>query len=386
MEQSAKGTATFRGRALRIALATGGASLLAGVGIAVGQGGGIAAPDPPKLKDVLCREGCLGLRVATVGATVELSGRKLRNVTRVTFKGSDGRVQASPTSARGRRVEVKVPEGAATGRLAVRDEFGGRSRTSEKLKIRAASLLQDSGDFQVTEASAKPAKGFFDGKRRVKFNYLITGAEPVDVRIDVVKRRSGRLIDSISERDQEPGAVQSVRWKGLRANGRVAPDGRYRFLVGPESGGLDDEGDRATKFRHYRHKFPVRAKRHDYGDGLGAGRGHQGQDVFGRCGTKIVAARGGKVQTRQYHGAAGYYLVIDGKRTRKDYVYMHLARRGRPKEGARVRTGEPIGFMSDTGNASGCHLHFELWSGPGWYEGGDVLDPTRPLKRWDRWS
>lgn len=385
MEQSAKGTAAFRGRSLRIALATGGASLLVGAGIAAGQGGGVGAPDPPQVDDVLCRQGCLGLRVATVGATVELSGRNLRNVTRVSFKGSEGRVHASPAIARGRRVEVKVPEGAATGRLAVRDDFGGRSRTSEKLKIRAATL-QDPGDFQVTEASAKPAKGFFDGKRRVKFNYLITGSEPVDVRIDVVKNGSGKLIDSISEQGQEPGAVQSVRWKGLRSNGRVAPDGKYRFLVGPESGGLDDEGDEATKFRHYRHKFPVRAKRHDYGDGLGAGRGHQGQDVFGRCGTKIVAARGGKVTWRQYQSAAGYYLVIDGKRTKKNYVYMHLAQRGRPRLGTRVRTGETIGFMSDTGNASGCHLHFELWKGPWQRRGGEVLDPTRPLKRWDRWS
>jgi len=27
-----------------------------------------------------------------------------------------------------------------------------------------------------------------------------------------------------------------------------------------------------------------------------------------------------------------------------------------------------------------------MWSAPGWYEGGHVLSPTKPLKRWDRWS
>ena len=83
----------------------------------------------------------------------------------------------------------------------------------------------------------------------------------------------------------------------------------------------------------------------------GAGRGHQGQDVFAKCGTKIVAARGGKVQTNAYQSAAGYYVVIDGKKTGKDYVYMHMEKKGRPKEGSRVRTGEMIGRESDTGDA-----------------------------------
>ncbi len=126
--------------------------------------------------------------------------------------------------------------------------------------------------------------------------------------------------------------------------------------------------------------------KHTYGDGLGAGRGHQGQDVFAKCGNPLQAARGGKVQTNAYHSAAGYYVVIDGKRTRKDYVYMHMKRGGRPKEGERVKTGESIGKVGETGNASGCHLHFELWSAPGWYEGGDPLDATKYLKRWDKYS
>jgi murein DD-endopeptidase MepM/ murein hydrolase activator NlpD len=51
-----------------------------------------------------------------------------------------------------------------------------------------------------------------------------------------------------------------------------------------------------------------------------------------------------------------------------------------------VRTGQRIGEVGETGNASGCHLHFEIWSAPGWYEGGNFLNPTKKLKRWDKWS
>ena len=77
---------------------------------------------------------------------------------------------------------------------------------------------------------------------------------------------------------------------------------------------------------------------------------------------------------------------VNGAKTGKDYVYMHMEQRGRAKEGSRVRTGDVIGYESDTGDAQGCHLHFELWSAPGWYEGGHVLNPTRPLKKWDKYS
>jgi murein DD-endopeptidase MepM/ murein hydrolase activator NlpD len=77
--------------------------------------------------------------------------------------------------------------------------------------------------------------------------------------------------------------------------------------------------------------------------------------------------------------------VIDGKQTERDYVYMHL-NRNETRTGERVRTGEPIGTVGDTGNAQGCHLHFELWTKPGWYEGGHAVDPLPDLKAWDRYS
>ena len=82
----------------------------------------------------------------------------------------------------------------------------------------------------------------------------------------------------------------------------------------------------------------------------------------------MYAARGGKVQTVQYHSSAGYYVVIDGAKTGVDYVYMHMNKRGLPKKGEKIKTGEQIGLNDETGNASGCHLHFEMWSAPGWYE------------------
>ena len=108
--------------------------------------------------------------------------------------------------------------------------------------------------------------------------------------------------------------------------------------------------------------------------------------MFARCGTPLVAARGGRVKFKQYHAAAGHYLVIDGAGTDADYVYMHLAEASPFSPGDRVYTGQRIGAVGDTGNARGCHLHFELWRGPGWYDGGKPFDPLPALRAWDAWS
>ena len=140
----------------------------------------------------------------------------------------------------------------------------------------------------------------------------------------------------------------------------------------------------AAALAELEHRFPVPSP-HTYGDGVGAGRDHQGQDVFADCGKRILAARKGKVQFRDSDSAAGNYVVVDAARTRVDYVYMHMRRKGIPRRGEWVTTGERIGSVGQSGNATGCHLHFELWSKPGWYEGGTFMrSVTKPLRRWDR--
>jgi murein DD-endopeptidase MepM/ murein hydrolase activator NlpD len=62
---------------------------------------------------------------------------------------------------------------------------------------------------------------------------------------------------------------------------------------------------------------------------------------------------------------------------------MHLANRPRLRTRETVETAERIGSVGDTGNASGCHLHFELWTSPGWYAGGRPFDPLPHLQKWD---
>jgi murein DD-endopeptidase MepM/ murein hydrolase activator NlpD len=139
-------------------------------------------------------------------------------------------------------------------------------------------------------------------------------------------------------------------------------------------------------FGHGRYRFPL-AVPHSYGDGFGAGRGHEGQDVFAACGSPVLAARGGRIQRVGHHPRAGNYVVVDGQGTRVDTMYAHLLRRPPLRRRAAVATGEQIGQVGSSGNASGCHLHFEIWTAPGWYEGGFPMPAVgRLLRDWDAWS
>ena len=98
------------------------------------------------------------------------------------------------------------------------------------------------------------------------------------------------------------------------------------------------------------------------------------------CGTPVVAAAEGRVAFVDSDGASGNYLVVRG--AGGDQVYMHLSARPRFAEGDHVATGQRLGSVGRTGNASACHLHFETWTAPGWYHGGKAVDPRASLRRW----
>jgi murein DD-endopeptidase MepM/ murein hydrolase activator NlpD len=240
--------------------------------------------------------------------------------------------------------------------------------------------------------AAGPEKAFFYGVKPIVYHFTIDGDRARNLKIQAVRRSNWDVVKVWRRDHLEPG-THKVRWNGKNSKGGAVKKGAYLFRVRTMHGADVDRSrakgdDRSVKI--YPEKFPIRA-RHTYGDGFGAARSghtHQGQDVFAKCGKPLVAARGGRVQySGNDPGGAGYYLVVDGRSDGHDYVYMHIQRRGRAKRGERVRTGEQIARVGQTGNASGCHLHFELWSKPGWYEGGQPMrSVTKHLKKWDRWS
>jgi murein DD-endopeptidase MepM/ murein hydrolase activator NlpD len=253
------------------------------------------------------------------------------------------------------------------------------------------------GTLRLLTAKTWPRKSFYYGARSPRLRYEI-GSDQVanDLRIDVVGP-GGEAVKTFYRNDVAPETPDGVTWDGTIAGGRPAPNGRYTFRIAPQSGdpAAQQSMERSTSltlgFALYGFAFPILGA-HDFGGAggrFGAGRAghtHEGQDVMAACGTPLIAARGGVVQYSGYQSLAGNYLVIDGKGTGYDMAYMHLLEPSPLQEGMTVRTGEPIGLVGQTGDATACHLHFEMWTPPGWYEGGSPIDPLPFLERWDRYS
>ena len=368
------------------------------------SGGGAVFVAKPELTKVSCIRRCASHKRARGGSTLRLEGRSLDAVVKVLFQGSSGHgddtvAQVRPGSST--RLSVKVPIGAVSGPLAAVVSRATRSRPSKAVAILPPPPPEPNLELSPVptapqlETGTSGTKAFVDARRAVTFSFRVSGAAPAQLAVELVRASDGIPVKTWNP-DPEPGAVTSVSWNG-RLGAAAAKPGRYSFrLTASETNGatlrsaqLEDESRDA--FDLYDNIFPIRGS-HRFGSGtarFGAGRtghSHQGQDVFARCGTPLVAAHGGRVKFKQYHAAAGHYLVIDAAGTSEDYVYMHLAEASPFAAGDRVYTGQRIGAVGDSGNARGCHLHFELWEGPGWYDGGKPFDPLPSLKSWDAWS
>jgi murein DD-endopeptidase MepM/ murein hydrolase activator NlpD len=95
---------------------------------------------------------------------------------------------------------------------------------------------------------------------------------------------------------------------------------------------------------------------------------HHGVDVAAPQGTPVRAMKNGRVEFAGNRGGYGLCVIIEhGPNLRT--LYAHLSRID-VQRGQRVSGGSVIGAVGATGNATGPHLHFEVWR---W---GRVEDPV----------
>lgn len=106
---------------------------------------------------------------------------------------------------------------------------------------------------------------------------------------------------------------------------------------------------------------------------------HTGNDYAAPSGTKVVAARGGRVVYVNFGSAFGSHQlsVETGDGTRDFYAHMQ----GRAiDDGAWVETGAKVGSVGDEGNATGPHLHFERHkTDSGGWSCGVIVDPDKSV-------
>jgi murein DD-endopeptidase MepM/ murein hydrolase activator NlpD len=86
---------------------------------------------------------------------------------------------------------------------------------------------------------------------------------------------------------------------------------------------------------------------------------HPGIDISTPIGTRIVAPADGVVLSCAQSGGYGLAIIIDhgyGVVSRYGHLDSYNVRPGQ-----RVRRGEVIGFVGNTGRSTGPHLHYEVW-------------------------
>jgi murein DD-endopeptidase MepM/ murein hydrolase activator NlpD len=132
--------------------------------------------------------------------------------------------------------------------------------------------------------------------------------------------------------------------------------------------------------------FPV-TRDYGYIDDYGAPRAvtgwHHGNDIFAPTGTPVVAVASGILSKVGVNTLGGNRLWLTDDRGNQFY-YAHLSAYAPSTiNGARVRAGEVIGFVGNSGQAitTPPHLHFEIHPG-----GLDSVNPYPYLLAWERGS
>jgi biotin carboxyl carrier protein len=118
-----------------------------------------------------------------------------------------------------------------------------------------------------------------------------------------------------------------------------------------------------------------------------SGHVHEGQDVLTAEGTPVVAPLAGTITFTSFQaGGAGYYAV-EHTLAGFDLMFAHCkAASLLVSTGQAVAAGQPLCQAGQTGDATGPHLHFEMWVG-GWQAaGGHSIDPLAYLQAWEQGS
>ena len=115
------------------------------------------------------------------------------------------------------------------------------------------------------------------------------------------------------------------------------------------------------------------------GAGWGADRGkrsHKGMDMGGKRGTPIFAVEAGRIDRTKRQSNGALQIVMRGKSGSK-YYYGHMDK-VLIKGGQKVKKGQVIGKMGDSGSRGAVHLHFEYWKSG---RESAAINPIKFLKR-----
>ncbi len=143
--------------------------------------------------------------------------------------------------------------------------------------------------------------------------------------------------------------------------------------------------DQFTPVGKYNGIFPVQGE-NNYSDSWHAprtGHLHQGTDIMAGRGVPTVAVNNGTITKLGNDGGMGGNRIWITDTNGNSYYYAHLNgyQKGM-KVGSKVKQGQVVGFVGDSGNAAGTgtHLHFEF------HPGGITNPAANPYPLLQQWQ
>lgn len=100
---------------------------------------------------------------------------------------------------------------------------------------------------------------------------------------------------------------------------------------------------------------------------------HYGVDLNGGMGTPIHAAHSGTVDAAGWNWSGyGISVLLNNGGVWTHYAHMSQLN---VSKGQYVNTGDVIGYVGSTGDSTGPHLHFEVWTRGYWGSGNPQINP-----------
>ncbi|MEJ7782504.1 MAG: peptidoglycan DD-metalloendopeptidase family protein [Solirubrobacteraceae bacterium] len=269
------------------------------------------------------------------------------------------------------RERLKEARQALSGRMVEIYKMGDPGLLEVVLNSDGFAELLERGEFiaRISEADRK----IVDEVRRAREDAVET-----EERLDELEDRQRELRDAVRTRRDEVADTKG-ELIGTRVGAEQTQEGKENALdeVGSERRNIEEDLEameaqqekiQAKLNRASRAGGPIRRGSGEliyptngtFTSPFGQrwGRLHAGIDLASAQGTPIRAADSGKVVLRAFTGGYGNYTCIQHSSSLST-CYAHQSRFG-VSSGQSVSKGKVIGYVGNTGNSTGAHLHFEV--------------------------
>ncbi len=212
----------------------------------------------------------------------------------------------------------------------------------------------------------------------LSFDLELTVGEKMDITVEADSTFTLLFIDLLFQENDTLRAFKNVaisNFGSKKLSEEIEESGTYKVVIQPEINASTAFSLKIVTTPVY--EFPVAGAGNTniqsfWGANRDAGRrSHEGIDIFAARGTPVIAVTNGQITSSGERGLGGKQVWLRDQKRNQSLYYAHLDSI-MPLANNRVKTGDTIGFVGNTGNAktTAPHLHFGIYKG---YRG--AIDP-----------